>query len=64
LLGNALGPHTLKLSHDPVRIAGQGNTPTWLHWGNALMILLQQTNITGRTFNLYKANQNYFIEVV
>lgn len=64
LLGNALGLHTLKLSHDPVRIAGQGNTPTWLHWGNTLMNILQQTDITGRTLNLYQTNQNHFIEIV
>ena len=64
ILGNPIGVHTLKLSHDPVRIAGQGNTPTWLHWGNSLLPFLQQTNITGRTFNLYEANQAFFIEIV
>lgn len=64
ILGNPIGVHTLKLSHDPVRIAGQGNTPTWLHWGNSLLPFLQQTNITGRTFNLYVANQAFFIEIV
>lgn len=64
ILGNPIGVHTLKLSHAPVRIAGQGNTPTWLHWGNSLLPFLQQTNITGRTFNLYEANQAFFIEIV
>ena len=64
ILGNPIGVHTLKLSHDPVRIAGQGNTPTWLHWGNSLLPFLQQTNITGRTFNLYEANHALFIEIV
>lgn len=63
LLGNSLGSFTLKLSHDPVRIAGQGNTPTWLHWGD-LIPSLQQTNITGRTLNLYATNQTFSIEVV
>lgn len=64
ILGNSIGVHTLKLSHDPVRIAGQGNTPTWLHWGNALIIILQQNNITGRTLNLYSDGANFFIEIV
>lgn len=64
ILGNAIGVHTLKLSHDPVRIAGQGNTPTWLHWGNTLIPFLQQNNITGKTLKLYKDGQNFFIEIV
>jgi HKD family nuclease len=64
ILGNSIGVHTLKLSHDPVRIAGQGNTPTWLHWGNALIPLLQQNNINGKTLNLYTDGQNFSIEIV
>jgi len=62
--GNVVGNQTLKLSHDPVRIAGQGNTPTWLHWGNTLLQLLRQTNVTGKTLNLYQSNQNFSIEIV
>src|SRR5206468_12116874 len=58
ILGNSRGVQTLKLSHDPVRIAGQGNTPTWLHWGNTLISLFQQMNITGKTLNLYSDSQN------
>jgi HKD family nuclease len=64
ILGNPIGTFTLKLSHDSVRIAGQGNTPTWLHWGNAILPFLQQTNITGRTLNLYQTNQSFSIEIV
>ncbi len=64
ILGNSIGVQTLKLSHDPVRIASQGNTPTWLHWGNSLIPLLQQNNITGRTLNLYSLGQNFSIEIV
>lgn len=64
ILGNSIGAFTLKLSHDPVRIAGQGNTPTWLHWGNNILPYLQQTNITGRTLNLYQANQSFTIVIV
>lgn len=64
ILGNAIGTKTLKLSHDPVRIAAQGNTPTWLHWGNALITILQQNNITGKTLNLYTDGQIFYIEIV
>ncbi len=64
ILGNPIGTFTLKLSHDPVRIAGQGNTPTWLHWGNTTLPFLQQTNITGRILNLYQTNQSFSIEIV
>lgn len=64
ILGNSVGVQTLKLSHDPVRIAGQGNTPTWLHWGNTLIPLLQQNNITGKALNLYTDGQNFSIEIV
>jgi len=31
--GQDLGEQDLRLSHDPRRIAGQGNVPTVLHWG-------------------------------
>jgi HKD family nuclease len=64
IFGTPIGIHTLKLSHDAVRIAGQGNTPTWLHWGSTVMPYLLQKNITGKTLNLYQANQTFFIEIV
>ncbi len=64
ILGNPVVPFTLKLSHDPVRIASQGNTPTWLHWGNSILPLLQQNNITGRTLNLFQSNQTFAIEII
>jgi HKD family nuclease len=64
ILGNSIGVYTLKLSHDPVRIAGQGNTPTWLHWGNTLIPFLQQNNITGKTLHLYTVGQSFSIEIV
>lgn len=40
------GVHDLRLSHDPRRIAGQGNVPTLLHWGD-LSPLLRQTSYAG-----------------
>jgi len=54
ILGKHLGVFNLKISHDPVRIAGQGNTPTWLHWGDVLVeYLRKKTNVMGKTLNLY-----------
>ncbi len=64
ILGKVIGTFLLKLSHDPVRVASQGNTPTWLHWGNTILPFLQQTNIKGKTLNLYRLNQAFFIEIV
>jgi HKD family nuclease len=64
VLGNPIGTYTLKISHDPNRIAGQGNVPTWLHWGSTLMNYLQQSNYTGRTLNLYQSNTGFQIDIV
>lgn len=65
ILGTSHGAQAIRLSYDPGRIANQANTPCWLHWGNVLMTLLQQTNVTGRTLNLYQLNnQSFSIEVV
>lgn len=63
ILGNIIGIFPLKISHDPLRVAGQGNTPTWLHWGNILPFL-QQTDISGKTLNLYQLNQSFSIEII
>jgi HKD family nuclease len=64
ILGDSISAKTLKLSHDPVRIAGQGNTPTWLHWGNDLLPILQQTDIRGKTLNLFREDRSFSIEIV
>jgi HKD family nuclease len=59
------GIHTIKLSHDPVRIAHQKNTPTWLHWGNDLSNILQKNDITDKTIDLYRLDDDSFsIEIV
>jgi HKD family nuclease len=62
--GKLIGKFTLKLSHDSVRIAGQGNTPTWLHWGHSVIPILQKNNLSGKTLNLYNTNQDFLIEIV
>lgn len=64
ILGTSYGVQALKLSYDTVRISNQANTPSWLHWGNSLMTILQQINVTGRTLNLYKVGQNFHMEIV
>jgi HKD family nuclease len=64
ILGSDRGLNTIKLSHDSIRVAGQGNTPTWFHWGQ-LTSILQETNITGRSLNLYRLEDGLFeIEIV
>ncbi len=65
ILGTSYGVQPIKLSHDPIRISNQANTPSWLHWGNTLMSILQQNNITGHTLNLYQlGNQSFSIEII
>ncbi len=64
ILSTSYGIQPIKLSYDPIRISNQANTPSWLHWGNTLMTVLQQTNVTGRTLNLYQSGQNFSIEIV
>lgn len=44
--GRNEGEQDLRLSHDPRRIAGQGNVPTVLHWG-PLSPILRATNYIG-----------------
>ncbi|MBK8371992.1 MAG: phospholipase D family protein [Saprospiraceae bacterium] len=64
ILGTSYGIQPIKLSYDPIRISNQANTPSWLHWGNTIMTLLQQTNVTGRTLNLYQTGQDFAIDIV
>lgn len=65
ILGTSYGSQLLKLSHDSARISGQANVSSWLHWGNVLMTILQQTNVTGRTLNLYQlSNSTFSIEII
>lgn len=65
ILGKNYGVLSLKLSHDPVRIADQGNTPTWLHWGENLLPHLRDINVTGKIFKLYSTvNDNVFSIVI
>jgi len=42
-----LGVITLKVDHDPKRIANQKNAPTFLHWGEQLGERLRQRNFAG-----------------
>lgn len=62
--GKPIGKFTLKLSHDSSRVAGQGNTPTWLHWGRTVIPVLQKSSLSGKTLNLYEINQDFLIDIV
>jgi HKD family nuclease len=64
IAGKPIGKFTLKLSHDSSRIAGQGNTPTWLHWGRIVIPVLQKSSLSGKTLNLYEVNQDFLIDIV
>lgn len=46
------GVYKLVISHDPSRVAGQNNTPTWLHWGKAGSVIRNQ-NVSGCFLSLY-----------
>ncbi|GHB48239.1 hypothetical protein GCM10010347_17570 [Streptomyces cirratus] len=43
----SLGVHEIVIDHADYRIAGQGNVPTWLHWGEALTAHLKAHDHTG-----------------
>ena len=66
ILGNDFGIHTLKLSHDPTRVAGQGNTPTWLHWGHEVGKIVQSIDISSKSLNLFLIQNDFtfLIEIV
>jgi HKD family nuclease len=64
ILGTSYSIQPLKLSFDPIRISNQKNTPSWLHWGNVLNLILGQINLTGHTLNMYQSNQSFYIEIV
>jgi HKD family nuclease len=64
ILEKDFGILTLKLSHDPGRIANQGNTPTWLHWGEILLKYLGNTNITSRALKLYAPSKGSVYKIV
>ena len=62
--GKTIGKFKLKLSHDSSRVAGQGNTPTWLHWGRTVIPVLQKSSLSGKTLNLYEVNKDFLIDIV
>uniref|UniRef100_UPI00404AE95E phospholipase D-like domain-containing protein n=1 Tax=Flavobacterium sp. TaxID=239 RepID=UPI00404AE95E len=62
--GVYIGTFNLKLSHDSQRISGQGNVPSWLHWGRNLTGILRNNNLAGSTFNLSKDGKYFIIEIL
>jgi len=52
IAGVLRGNFDLGLSHDPVRVSGQGNSTTWLHWGSAVPII-HDPGLIGRRLQLF-----------
>lgn len=57
--GDDLGVQELRISHDPHRVAGQGNVPTVLHWGK-LGKILRETNYVGQYVSLERTDDGEF----
>lgn len=49
-----MGTYVLVVDHADYRIAGQGNVPTWLHWGESLGTYLKSHDHTGDYITLEK----------
>lgn len=58
--GEDRGVSELRVSHDPSRIAGQGNVPTVLHWGPELGPVLRATSYVGHFLTLERTEQDEF----
>ena len=57
ILGRDYDIHQLTISHKPGGEAGQRNYTTMLHWGT-LANLIRDQNLTGRTLELFRLNEN------
>lgn len=57
--GRDYGVQDLRISHDPRRIAGQGNVPTVLHWGTIGKVL-RETNYVGHFVSLERTESGDF----
>ena len=61
------GTFTLRISHDPGRIAGQANIPTTIHWGTEIIAILKSHNTVGKRLSLYmpvEEGQPFAIEIL
>lgn len=65
IAGNNYEPVHIRLSHDIARIAGQGNTPTWLHWGPEMTPIISSLNLNGRRLDLFRTDNpaHFIIEI-
>lgn len=61
--GQDHGMQDLRISHDPRRIAGQGNVPTVLHWG-PIGKILRETNYVGYFINLERTESGNFFLII
>ncbi|MBI1781714.1 MAG: NgoFVII family restriction endonuclease [Sphingobacteriales bacterium] len=58
ILGNDLGKHDLRISHDPERASNQNNILTDIHWGRTLNAYLRENSIVGKSLFLYKPTKD------
>lgn len=67
VLGIDMGRHRLRLSHQPSRIAYQGNVPTVLHWGDQLIARIPWRDVVGQWVRLYApppgATEPHYLEI-
>lgn len=65
ILGRTYRPTDIRLSHDIGRIAGQANTPTWLHWGPEMTPIISSLHLNGRRLDLFKTDipDHFIIEI-
>lgn len=61
--GDDFGVQELRLSHNPARIADQGNVPTLVHWGE-LGKILRETNYVGEYMSLERTEDGEFNLVI
>ncbi|MGO2746191.1 phospholipase D-like domain-containing protein [Microbacterium sp.] len=61
--GEDYGVQDLRVSHDPGRIADQGNVPTVIHWG-VLSPALRETNFVGQYISLERTREGEFNLVI
>ncbi len=58
--GQHKGESWLNVDHAAHRVAGQGNVPTWLHWGSELGEYLQITDRVGDYVTLEKSSDGHY----
>lgn len=58
------GVQNMRVDHAEYRIAGQNNTPTWLHWNSHVAQYLRANDFTGQTVVLESDGNGYYRLVI